>query len=357
MRALSFNQTILLPLGVFALLGTTPLAAQQATASLPDAPGKDVVQRVCGACHPATVVLGKGRTRDEWSQTVASMISRGAKGSPDDFSTITDYLSKNLGPNSAASTTKKTRQGGLAAGPTDRQPVDEAAAQRGSTLYAAQCQSCHGALARGGPKGPDLVRSEVVLHDMYADKVGPYLKTKHPAVPGLQTLSKDQIDDLSNYLHQQVEDTLRSGPYTKVINVLTGNAEAGRKYFDGQGGCSSCHSLTGDLAHVADRYNAPTLQQRMLFPRVAAPGRGRMKSEQATTVTVTSPAGTVKGTLLYLDDFNVALRDAHGQYHSWKRTPELQVKVNDPYAAHEELLQHITDQNIHDLLAYLETAK
>jgi hypothetical protein len=33
------------------------------------------------------------------------------------------------------------------------------------------------------------------------------------------------------------------------------------------------------------------------------------------------------------------------------------VKVSDPYAAHEELLDRITDKNMHDITAYLETLK
>jgi hypothetical protein len=58
-----------------------------------------------------------------------------------------------------------------------------------------------------------------------------------------------------------------------------------------------------------------------------------------------------------MDDFNVALLDANGEYHSWKRTPALKVVKNDPYAAHDQLLAEYTDKNMHDLLAYLETLK
>lgn len=330
--------------------------AQQPAPSLPDAPGRDTVQQVCSACHPATVVLGKGRTRDEWSQTVSSMISRGAKGTPADFATITDYLAKNIGPGYKSAPGSARHAGGLAAGPTDRQVVDESAASRGAVLYQGRCESCHGALARGG-SGPDLVRSGVVLHDLYGKQLTPYLKTRHPAVPGLQGLTDDQIADLSHYLHKQVDDTLRSGPYTKVINVLTGNAEAGKAYFDGAGKCSSCHSASGDLAHIAERYDAPTLQQRMLFPRVPAPGRGRMKAEKPVMVKVTADGQTESGTLVRMDDFEVALRDEQGVFHAWKRTPTMQVTVDDPYKAHDDLLEEITDSDIHNLVAYLETMK
>ena len=76
------------------------------------------------------------------------------------------------------------------------------------------------------------------------------------------------------------------------------------------------------------------------------------------TVTVTPASGpAMTGELLHLDDFNVALRDASGEYHSFKRTPSLKVVKNDPAAAHHELLDQYTDKNIHDLVAYLETLK
>ena len=329
--------------------------------ALPDAAGRDTVQRVCGACHPATIVLGHGMTREGWGQVIASMITRGAKGTPADFETVTDYLAKNLPPGSSGGgSNAPRRRSSFPAGPRDRQIVDPAAAARGKTTYSADCASCHGPLARGTANAPDLVRSIVILHDRYGDAIGPYLQHSHPASSGttVASLTANQIRDLSHFLHQQIEDTLRSGPYTKVLNVLTGNAQEGAVYFNGAGGCTSCHSATGDLAGIASKYDPPTLQQRMLFPRNAAPGRRSMTAQKPTTVTVTSDNGeSVTGTLVSMDDFNVALRDASGNYHSWLRTPGLKVDRHDPYAAHEELLDKITDADIHNLVAYLETLK
>ena len=66
---------------------------------------------------------------------------------------------------------------------------------------------------------------------------------------------------------------------------------------------------------------------------------------------------TVSGTLEYLDDFDVALRDASGDYHSFSRDAHLKVEVHDPLAAHAELLKKYTDADMHNLLAYLVTLK
>jgi cytochrome c oxidase cbb3-type subunit III len=76
------------------------------------------------------------------------------------------------------------------------------------------------------------------------------------------------------------------------------------------------------------------------------------------TVTVTPPSGpSVSGVLLYADDFNVALRDANGEYKSFKKGPAVKVERKDPYQAHIDLLERYTDKNMHDIVAYLETLK
>ena len=60
---------------------------------------------------------------------------------------------------------------------------------------------------------------------------------------------------------------------------------------------------------------------------------------------------------MHLDDFNVSLRDAAGEYHSWTRMPSLKVEKTDPYQAHIDLLNQYTDKNMHDIVAYLESVK
>ncbi len=61
--------------------------------------------------------------------------------------------------------------------------------------------------------------------------------------------------------------------------------------------------------------------------------------------------------LLQMDDFNVSLRDDSGAYRTFKRGPAVKVVKDDPLAAHHALLETITDKNIHDVVAYLETLK
>jgi hypothetical protein len=196
------------------------------------------------------------------------------------------------------------------------------------------------------------------LHDRYGSALGPFLLAGHPTKSQAAALTHTQIEELSHFLHQQLNDTLRSGPYSKVLNVLTGDPKAGAAYFNGAGGCNQCHSPSGDLAGLAHKYDPPTLQQRFLFPMVVSFTQGGRGETLPITITVTAPGQSpVTGTLDKIDDFDVSLRDSSGEYHAWKRTPDLQIERKNPYAGHIALLDRYTDKDIHDVVAYLETFK
>src|SRR5262245_34831183 len=400
---------------------------------------KAALQKVCGKCHSLERVTASRRSRAQWEESVAKMITLGAKGTEEEFATILSYLVRQYGrvdmnaatPDEIAEVVglsakdasvivkyrleigkfdsfealSKTpgvdvakleknrdaislfgaqtplgaqtppgrsaggqgpapppRSAGGGAGPADKHVVDAAAADRGRKIWAAECIACHGSDARGSERGANLVRSELVLRDRNGSEIGPYLRKGHHTQSGASSanLSQAQIEELSHFIHQRVYDTLRGSPIFEVQNVLTGDPKAGEAYFNGEGKCNTCHSPTGDLAGIGKKYNPATLQQRFLFPRVAGfGGRGRGAAPSKPVIlTVTPPSGTaVSGVLVHLDDFNVSLRDASGEYHSWKRTPELKVVKHDPFAAHIELLDKYTDRNRHDIVASLESAK
>jgi cytochrome c oxidase cbb3-type subunit III len=227
---------------------------------------------------------------------------------------------------------------------------DAAAAERGGKLYGPNCAFCHGERATGAD-GPDLVRSPLVLHDEKGDLIGPVL-LKGRADKGMQafsTLTAGQVRDIAEFLHLKVELAANRGTY-RTLNVVTGDAKKGETYFNSAGGCNACHSPTGDLAHVASRYQPDVLQNRFLWP--GGFGSGVRK------VTVTLPNGeTFSGTPKRIDDFTVSLTDASGNYHSWPRSGGLQVALEDRLAAHRRLLGKYTDADIHDLTAYLVTLK
>jgi len=252
------------------------------------------------------------------------------------------------------------RTSGDSVGPYNKQIVDPAAATRGRNVYAVECVDCHGPTARGTANGPNLVQSLVVMRDRVGTELGPFMKKGHPLQSKHPSagLTAAQIADLSHFLKQRVDDALKRQPFGDNINVITGDVNAGKAYFEGEGKCTTCHSLTGNLAGISARYPEPlTLQQAMLFP--SGRGRGRGAPATAPVMLTVTPAGgePVTGTLVFLDDFAAQLRDASGKVHTWNRSPALKVVKTDPLQAHHDLLDRITDKNVHDLVVYLETVK
>jgi competence protein ComEA len=64
---------------------------------IPAGPGKDVVQRVCTACHDLGAVQTMTGDKDTWQSIADDMRSRGADGTDEDFKTVVAYLSKYYG--------------------------------------------------------------------------------------------------------------------------------------------------------------------------------------------------------------------------------------------------------------------
>lgn len=322
--------------------------------------GREAFARVCTKCHPAERVLAEGRSRTQWENTIVNMqTSRGAVLTAEEFETVLDYLSRFHGRDSAAQAPPPAgappRGPRAHVGAADRHRVEPAAAERGRTIYAAECVTCHGAQARGTERGANLVRSPRVLRDRYGSAIGPFLKQGHPTQTGsAAALSDAQITDLSHFLWDRINNTLRGSPDFDVKDILTGDPRAGEAYFTGEGRCTRCHSPTSDLAGYGKRYAPVEIQQRFVFP-AAGGGRG---ARPKTTVTVQRPgAAALTGALVSIDDFHVALRDEGGAYHSMRRTPDMTIVKTDPYAAHVELLDRLTDQAMHDVVAYLESLK
>ncbi len=252
------------------------------------------------------------------------------------------------------------RTSGDSVGPYNKQIVDPVAADRGRHLYATECVECHGPTARGTDTAPNLVRSNVVMHDRTGSELGPFMKKGHPlqSKTSSAALTAEQLSDLSHFLKQRVDDALKRQPMGDHINIITGDAAAGKAYFEGAGKCTGCHSLTGNLAGIGSRFAEPVdLQQAILFPTGRGRG-GRGPSTAPVMLTVTQPGGQpMKGELVFLDDFNGQLRDSAGKLHTFTRTPTTKVEKTDPLAEHHALLDRLTDKNVHDLVMYLETVK
>ena len=225
--------------------------------------------------------------------------------------------------------------------------------QAGQSRFGSQCGFCHGRDTAGGETGPDLTRSTLVAEDVRGDKIGPLVRAGRAdkGMPPFQ-LSDADLNAIVAFIHDQKTKAESVGGGRRSVEVpdlQTGNAEAGRIYFNGAGGCTKCHSSTGDLMGIANRIQGLQLLQRMLYPT----GRGTA----AAKVTVTLPSGEiVAGALVSRDEFTIVLTDSTGMRRSWS-TNEVKFTVDDPLAAHFEQLGKYTDNDMHNVYAYLTTLR
>lgn len=235
------------------------------------------------------------------------------------------------------------------------------AVSRGLPLYNSTCGYCHGDRGKGGKAGPDLIASVVTLHDEDGVQLASFVRAaEHSKVVKIDA-PDSQIADVAAYLHSRVVYASGRGEVHQS-EILVGNAKAGEQYFNGAGGCHKCHSPSGDLKGVADKYDNATLQERMVMPRAGRGGFGRggaAAGPTAPTATVTLASGeTVKGSPLRVTDFDVTLRLADGSTKTWARNHGVpKVEITDPLQAHIDLMTRLSDPDMHNLTAYLATLK
>lgn len=245
-----------------------------------------------------------------------------------------------------------------AALPRPRTATDQAytteQVQAGELRFAAQCGFCHGRDAAGGESGPDLTRSELVAQDARGDKIGPLLRAGRvdAGMPAFQ-LADSELRSIVAFVHAQMEKYAALGGGRRTVepqDLKSGNAADGRAYFDGAGGCSSCHSATGDLAGIAGRYRGLALLQRMLYPT----GRPAPAPPKAI---FTVPGGqTVEAPLVAEDEFSITVLDPLGTRQTYQRGA-VNVKIDNPMSAHFAQLGKYTDTAMHNVFAYLDTLK
>jgi cytochrome c oxidase cbb3-type subunit III len=246
-----------------------------------------------------------------------------------------------------------------------RPPGDPAVIARGASLYAIQCRSCHGVDLRGGDLGgPNLLRSQLVLNDQAGETIGPVVLNGRnvpggkpmPALP----LPPSDIAAVAEYIHSVAASAQPQGAPpagAKVeLNLLVGNAKSGERYFNAQ--CKACHA---DLSGIATRVpGIEQLQNSWVSGRRAGPP-STAPARPAQVAVKFSDGSAVSGTLRRMDDFVVSLTTAEGEYRSYTRrsaSPSITaIDVNDPMAGHRNLFAKLSDDDMHNVTAYLATLK
>lgn len=238
----------------------------------------------------------------------------------------------------------------------------------GRDVFSAQCTFCHGPDGRGGQGGgTDLMTSPLVARDVTGQRMRFVIRNGR-GERGMPAFSfpNSELTAVVAFIHDLKAKTSHEAKGKEkpggrrtvdVTDLQTGNPEAGRQYFEGAGGCAKCHSPTGDLAGVASRLQGLELLERMLYPGGRRRASTSTPTQHSATARVELPSGqTVTGPVAYRDEFTIAIVDESGWYRSW---PASQVKftVTNPLDAHAEQLRKYTDDDMHNVLAYLQTLR
>jgi cytochrome c oxidase cbb3-type subunit III len=227
---------------------------------------------------------------------------------------------------------------------------DKAAAARGAPLFQQNCAFCHGPQARGA-EGPNLISSDVVLGDDHGEHLVPFLKKGRPekGMPSFSSMADDQLKDIAEFLHLQVEEVANRGTY-HVLNILVGDAAQGKTYVAAN--CMSCHTAD-TFAHIATKYrSADQLQRAWIWPTQST------NNALAITATVkTADGATISGRVTQVSDFRITLVDGDGQTHVIDRVPGVDVVTKDPLAPHQAMVMTLKNDDMHNVTAYLETLK
>jgi mono/diheme cytochrome c family protein len=222
---------------------------------------------------------------------------------------------------------------------------DKAAVARGGPLFARNCAFCHGEKARGAT-GPSLITSDQVLADNHGEHLAAFLRKGIPekGMPAFASMADQQLTDVAEFLHQQVEDVANRGAY-HVLNIVVGNAAEGKAYVEAH--CMQCHTAE-TFAHFASKFRSPEqLQRGWIWPRHSANLTAHVKTAE----------GMVTGRVTQISDFRISLVDAAGKAIVIDRKPGVEVTIDDPLAAHQEIVMTLANDAMHNVTAYLETLK
>ncbi|MCZ2080280.1 MAG: PQQ-binding-like beta-propeller repeat protein [Bryobacterales bacterium] len=218
-----------------------------------------------------------------------------------------------------------------------------ATAAQGDELYAKQCAGCHGADARGTDRGPGLASNRRV-RSRNADQLRAFIRKGAPSsgMPGFD-LPENELDALAALL--------RSLNAPAAQAVATGDAAAGKAFFEGRGQCTSCHMVTGagraigpDLSNAGNEMTVEELREALTQPSARlAPGFAR------ATVRLRN-GEIVRGFVKSRTGVDIGLIDFEGKFHSIQNSETTAIEDET-----ESLMGPLNaaEDETRDLIAYL----
>jgi len=217
----------------------------------------------------------------------------------------------------------------------------------GKKIFESQCALCHAQTGTGG-RGPSLQRPKLAHapdDEALWKVIGEGIP---PEMPGAWQLSPREVYSVAAYVR-----SLGAIP----PESLPGDPSQGERVFQSKG-CVGCHMIDGkgdgfgpELTDIGAKRNGAHLRQAILRPATLLP-------EGFLYLSVVTRAGaTVKGIRVNEDSFNIQVKDARGQFHSFAKSDlkELKRLRNEtPMPSYEGSLK---PAELDNLVAYLASLK
>lgn len=195
------------------LLALTTLWVGLSQNALPEGPGRELVLQKCQSCHEIGLVTRERQTRERWDSLITEMQGYGLKLTPEERTTILNYLATRLAP------------GATAPAPTQTQA---AAPVSGAAVYN-NCIGCHQANGQGIPGAfpplaghvPEILAArggrewliQVMLYGLQG-QISVKGTSYNGIMPGYAQLSNAEIAAVLTHIATQWGNTLPTGQAT-----------------------------------------------------------------------------------------------------------------------------------------------
>lgn len=218
----------------------------------------------------------------------------------------------------------------------------------GHQYFLGHCAQCHGPEGEGG-RGVNLTTG-AYRHGSADNQL--YMTIRR-GVPGSEMhgsrLSPPELWRVVAYVRRIGE----AGAQEKA----TGDPLAGKKIYDGKGGCGVCHLVNGkggvlgpDLSEIGLRRSLKFLSDSITDPSAY------INPEYRSATVVTRDGKTVRGVRLNEDDYSIQLRDMGEELRSFLKSDLKEMRL-EKESLMPSYKSSLSGTELNDLVAYLHTLR
>lgn len=220
---------------------------------------------------------------------------------------------------------------------------------QGAQLFQSNCAYCHGADGSGG-RGPAIATLPKVVAMSNQDLESIVHKGEpDQGMPGFPDLGEQGTTAVVQYLRTLQGVTANGAPAK-----LTGDPDAGRQIFYGNGQCSTCHMIRGqggfmarELTSYANNRTPSEIMRAIVNPDSQLEPTSRVANVR------TRDGKSLKGVVRAEDNLNIALQTEDGRYHFLARSSLAAVNYTDHSLMPSDYGTRLTPSGLDDLVAFL----